>query len=179
MRLFWVAAMLLYWPPGTALRRLVGRVRGAAALVADGRRTEDGPHPHDTRPGHPAHTRPCRAGVYQRRTGRQHFDERRLQSGYVGGVSRPAAAQHGDGLAEVFEPQELLRRRPHRRRDLLHPLPAARRRPPQLSTAPLAPRQHFSISACQVLSQWPYPAAHEAPLSRAVGFDARGNETPS
>jgi hypothetical protein len=29
---------LLYWPPRTALGRLVGRIRGAAVLVADGRR---------------------------------------------------------------------------------------------------------------------------------------------
>ena len=29
---------LLYWPPRKALGRLVGRVRGATALVADGRR---------------------------------------------------------------------------------------------------------------------------------------------
>jgi hypothetical protein len=29
---------LLYWPPRTALGRLVGRIRGATVLVADGRR---------------------------------------------------------------------------------------------------------------------------------------------
>src|SRR5215213_8032276 len=37
-RLSRVATLLLYWPPRTALRRLVGRVRGATALVADERR---------------------------------------------------------------------------------------------------------------------------------------------
>jgi hypothetical protein len=41
-RLSRVAALLLYWPPRTALRRLVGRVRGATALVADGRRQRMG-----------------------------------------------------------------------------------------------------------------------------------------
>jgi hypothetical protein len=33
---------LLYWPPRTALGRLLGRVRGAPALVADGRRLRMG-----------------------------------------------------------------------------------------------------------------------------------------
>jgi hypothetical protein len=33
---------LLYWPPRKALGRLVGRVRGATALVADGRRQRMG-----------------------------------------------------------------------------------------------------------------------------------------
>jgi hypothetical protein len=33
---------LLYWPPRKALGRLAGRVRGATALVADGRRSRMG-----------------------------------------------------------------------------------------------------------------------------------------